>query len=79
MFNWMEAGRSWVQNSGTEASTYKVNGQIVVYTDTPQVAKTIQVIGMWPQAIADITLDGSQGGAHVSLEVTWSYDFTQDL
>ncbi|BAG41587.1 tail tube protein [Ralstonia phage phiRSL1] len=76
---WMEAGRSWVRNAGTESTTYKVNGQLVVYDDIPNVVKTVQVVGMWPQAIADVPLDGSQGGGHVSLEITWAYDYTIDL
>lgn len=76
MFNWMESARSWANNSGSEASVYKVNSQIVLYDDVPNVAKTIKVFGMWPQAIADVSLDGSQGSGHVTLEVTWAYDYT---
>ena len=75
-FNWMEAGRSWSKNSGSESATYLVNGQISLYDDIPNVAKTIKVFGMWPSNIADVALDGSNGTGHVALEITWSYDWT---
>jgi hypothetical protein len=75
-FNWMEAAQSWVNNTGSPSSTYLANGQIVLYTDAPAVAKTVQVIGMWPEQINDVTMDGAQGGAHVSLEIQWAYDYT---
>jgi len=76
MFNWMEAGRSWANNSGSESSTYKVAGQITLYDDVPNIAKTITVFGMWPSNLSDVPLDGSQGTGHVALEVTWAFDFT---
>jgi hypothetical protein len=77
-FNWMENAQSWKLNTGSPSTVYMVNGQIALYTDQPQVAKTVQVMNMWPQAIADVALDGAQGGAHVSLEITWSYDWTEE-
>jgi hypothetical protein len=77
-FNWMESAQSWVNNTGSPSSVYLVNGQIVVYTDAPAVAKTVQVMNMWPQQINDVELDGAQGGSHVSLQITWSYDYTID-
>jgi hypothetical protein len=76
LFNWMEAGRSWAKNSGSEAATYKVTGQITLYDDIPNVAKTITVYGMWPSNIADITLDGGNGTGHVTQDITWSFDFS---
>lgn len=77
--NWMENARSWVNNTGSQSSVYTVNGQVVVYTDQPQVAKTVRIMNMWPQVVADVALDGAQGGGHVSLEITWSYDWTEDM
>jgi hypothetical protein len=77
-FNWMESAQSWKNNTGSPSSVYLVNGQIVLYTDAPTVAKTVVVYGMWPQQIQDVTMDGAQGGSHVSLEITWSYDYTDD-
>lgn len=76
--NWMESARSWVNNTGTQSSAYIVTGQLVVYTDAPAVAKTVQVFGMWPQVVGDVQLDGSQGGGHVSLEITWAFDWTEE-
>jgi hypothetical protein len=76
-YAWSEAGRSWINNTGSFASTYKVNGQIVVYNDLPQVSDTINVIGMWPAVVADVDLNGGESAA-VSLSITWSYDYVQD-
>lgn len=76
-YAWSESTRSWINNSGTFASSYKVNAQIVVYNDLPQVSRTINVMGMWPETVADVALDGAQSNL-ISLDITWSYDYVQD-
>lgn len=77
LITWMEAGRSWVTNTGSQSATYKVQGQLVVYDDTPAVANTITIMGMWPHQINDVELDGGQS-QHVTQNITWSYDYTID-
>jgi hypothetical protein len=75
---WRESARSWINNSGSFKSSYGVNGQIVVYNDLPQVVRTINVFGMWPETIADVELDGGNSAA-VTLAITWSFDYVQDV
>ncbi len=74
---WRESARSWVNNSGSFASFYKVNAQMVVYNDLPAVARTINVYGLWPETIGEVALDGSQSGL-VQLTITFAYDYTID-
>lgn len=76
-YSWSEATRSWINNSGTFASAYKVNAQIVVYNDLPQVSRTINVWGMWPEQVADVALDGANSTL-VTLDITWSFDYVTD-
>ncbi len=78
-FAWMESAQSWVNNTGSPSSVYLVNGQIILYTDAPAVAKTVLVRNMWPQAIQDVNLDGGNGAGMVQLGITWSYDWTEDM
>lgn len=76
-YAWSESTRSWIQNTGTYASSYKVNAQLVVYNDLPQVSRTITVVGMWPQSVADVELDGSASNL-VTLQITWAFDYVTD-
>jgi hypothetical protein len=76
-YAWSESMRSWVNNTGTFASSYKVNGQLVVYNDLPQVSRTITCMGMWPETVADVALNGAQSDL-VSLDITWSFDYLTD-
>lgn len=75
---WMDSGRNWITNTGSQSSTYKVNSQIVLYNDMPQVALTTTVFGMWPQALGDVSLDGGQSN-HINQDITWSYDYVDDV
>ena len=76
--NWRESMRSWVNNTGTLASAYKVNGQIVVYNSLPAVVRTINIFGMYPETIGDYALDGTASNL-VTLALTWSFDYLQDI
>lgn len=76
-YAWSENTRSWISNSGTFASTYKVNAQLVVYNDLPQVARTMTCVGMWPAEVADVELDGSASNL-ITLSITWSFDYVYD-
>jgi hypothetical protein len=76
-YAWSENTRSWINNSGSFASTYKVSAQMVVYNDLPQVARTIQIVGLWPAEVADVELDGGASNL-VTLSITWSFDYVYD-
>lgn len=75
---WRESIRSWVNNSGSFASSYKTTADLVVYNDIPQVARTIRVFGVWPEQIADIQLDGGASNV-VTTEITFRYDYSTDI
>lgn len=75
--NWRESARSWKNNSGTLASQYKVNGQIVVYNSIPNVVKTVNVYGMWPETVADYPLDGTASNL-LTLAITWQFDWVDN-
>lgn len=72
---WRESIRSWTNNSGTPSSAYKINAQMVVYNDIPQVVNTVTLFGLWPETIGEVTMDGGQSTA-VQLQITFRYDFT---
>jgi len=76
-YAWSESARSWINNTGTFASSYKVNGQLVVYNDLPAVSRTITCVGMWPQAVADVELNGAESTL-ITLQITWAYDLVID-
>lgn len=76
-YAWSESMRSWVNNTGSFASTYKVNAQLVVYNDLPAVSDTITVYGMWPATVADVELDGGASNL-VTLAITWRFDYLED-
>jgi hypothetical protein len=69
---WMEAIRSWRNNSGTLSSAYKVSGQIVVYDDIPEVVRTVNLSGLYPQTMGEVAMDGGSTNI-VSLAITFKY------
>jgi len=76
-YNWKESIQSWITNTGTLAAQYKVNGQIVVYNSLPQVVRTINIYGMWPETVGDYALDGTASNL-LALTITWQYDYIED-
>lgn len=76
--NWRESIRSWQQNTGSIAAAYKTSAQIVVYNDVPQVMRTVNITGLWPETIGDVPLNGGES-ATVSLTITFQYDFWTDV
>lgn len=74
---WQESMRSWINNTGTLAAAYKVNAQIVLYNDLPAVVRTTNIIGMWPETIAEVALNGGASEL-VTLQMTMCYDYWND-
>jgi hypothetical protein len=75
---WNESARSWTGNSGSLAAAYKVNAQIVVYNDVPEVVRTCNVIGLWPETIQEVQMDGGQSGL-ITLQIAWKYTHWIDI
>ncbi len=71
-FNWCDIARSWVNNSGTQSTGYKVAGQITCYDDIPNIAANNNIVGLFPSTVGEIQLDGAQNSV-VTLQVTFKY------
>lgn len=69
--------RDWIANTGMTGAQYKVEGQVVVYNDKPEVVRTCRVRGFWPDVISEVQLDGAQSGL-VQLNITFAYDLWTD-
>lgn len=74
---WNESMRSWIDNTGTLAAAYKVNPQLVLYNDLPAVVRTCNIIGMWPETINEVALDGGASNL-ITLQIGWRFDFWKD-
>lgn len=75
---WRELARSWVNNSGSYYSTYAVDAEIALYDDLPQVVRTVKLWGLWPETIAEVSLDGSASNL-ILQTVTFRYALPEDL
>lgn len=75
--NWNESMRSWINNTGTLAAAYKCSAQMVVYNDIPQVMKTCNIAGMWPETVTEVPLDGGASNL-VTLTIAMRYDYWVD-
>lgn len=76
--NWREMIRSWENNSGSPPSAYKVNGELVLYDNIPNVVRTIKIFGMWPESVDEVQLAGNESNA-VFLSVTFRFDWTKEI
>lgn len=74
---WMRSARDWVSNSGSYKDVYGVTVQLLLYDDIPQVVRTINLYGCWPETFDDVSVDGQASGA-VQVSLTLSYDFWED-
>lgn len=69
---WNEFIRSWRNNSGSLAAAYKVNSQMVLYNDVPEVMRTTNLYGLYPETMAEVQLDGGASNL-ISLQITFKY------
>lgn len=74
---WRDSVRSWGNNTGSLAASYKTVAFISVYNDLPQVTRTCKITGFWPSVIADVPLNGAESNA-VTLAITFSFDYFED-
>lgn len=74
---WFETMRSWTTNTGTSSAGYRVSAQVVVYNDLPAVVRTCNIVGLWPETMADVPLDGGSS-ALVTLQIGFRYDLWED-
>ena len=76
--NWREMIRSWKMNTGSVVAAYKVNGQAVMYDNTGAPTLVINIFGMWPEAVQDVSLESSSSTAML-LDITFSFDYTDEV
>lgn len=74
---WRNYTRSWRDNTGTNASEYKVNLEIDLYDNAGNVTRTMVLVGAWPTDIAETSLSGAEANA-VELSITFSFDYISD-
>lgn len=75
---WNEFIKSWDSNSGNLAAAYKVDAQMVLYNDIPEVVRTTNLIGLYLETMAEVQLDGSQSGL-ITLQCTFKYTHWRDV
>jgi hypothetical protein len=74
---WRDSMRSWKNNSGTDSSSYKVNLELDLYDNKPEIARTIILGGCWPTGITQVPLNGAESAA-VELTIEFSFDYMDD-
>jgi hypothetical protein len=75
---WNEFIRSWDNNSGSLAAAYKVDSQIVLYNDIPEVVRTTNLIGLYPETVNEVSLDGGASNL-ITLQITFKYTLWRDI
>jgi hypothetical protein len=74
---WRDYTRSWKNNTGTNASQYKINLELDLYDNAANISQTIIMAGAWITDIADVTLSGAESTA-VNMQATFSFDYIDD-
>ena len=74
---WHEIARSWRMNSGSGSAVYWATGQMVLYNDSAEVARTIQINNIFPENVQEAQLDGSSSQA-IQLSLTLRYTDWQE-
>lgn len=77
ILGWQELARSLVANTGTYKTVYSVVAEIVLYDDVPNVVRRIRVHGVFPTSTGSPQL--SSASEIVNYDVTFSYDYTEDV
>lgn len=54
---------------------FKKDAYVTAYSTDGQPAHTVMLKGLWPQDIAELTMDWSSTDAAAELSVTWVYDY----
>lgn len=78
LVKWHRSARDWVSNTGSYKDAYGVTVQLLLYDDIPEVIRTINLYGCWPETIDDAAVDGQASGA-VQISMTLSYDYFEDV
>jgi hypothetical protein len=75
---WNEFMRSWKNNTGALAAAYKVDAQMVLYNDVPEVVRTTNLFGLYPETVAEVQLDGGASNL-ITLQITFKYTWWDDV
>lgn len=77
-YAWRELARSWQANTGSSSDVYKASATLTLYTDAPEEAKSVKIMGLWPKNIDAVSLDGGSGGSPVELNISFSFDWLEE-
>jgi hypothetical protein len=75
--NWRDFMRSWKNNTGTDSAAYKVNLELDLYNNGPDVVKTVILAGAFVTDIAEVNYSGAESVA-VEMNVSFSFDYLND-
>ncbi len=56
-------------------NNFKYNAYVTAYTTNGDIAHRVMLVGLWPQDLAEISMDWSSADTAVDLAVTWVYDY----
>ena len=74
---WRDFMRSWKKNTGTDSAAYKVNLELDVYDNGPNVVKTVILAGAFVTDIGEVSYNGAESVA-VEMSITFSFDHLDD-
>lgn len=75
---WRDFMRSWKNNTGTDSAAYKVNLELDVYNNGPDLVKTMILVGSFVTDIGEYAFDGAASTA-MEMQVTFSFDYIKDI
>lgn len=75
--NWRDFMRSWKNNTGTDSSEYKVNLELDVYDNGPNIVKTMILAGSFVTDIGEVNYNGGESQA-VEMSITLAFDYIDD-
>lgn len=76
---WKDSMRNWRTNKGLLSSQYMVDPQLVLWDDTPNVVRTIQIYRLFLETFQEIQLDGGNGNTIVTAQATFRYTDHEDI
>jgi hypothetical protein len=76
--NWRDFMRSWKNNTGTDSAAYKVNLELDVYDNGPNLVKTVILVGAFVTDIGEVAYNGAESVA-VEMSITFSFDYLKDV
>lgn len=78
LLNWFYFARDIRNNSGAFKSEYATIGDMKLYNDKGEIARTIRLYNMFPLTLEDAGMDGASSNP-VQITGSFSYDYHEDI